>query len=136
MDDRIDRCAAPVVSARAISPSTLPSSRASSGLEQLPPIDQFLDAEWPRRIGATIELLQMGIALVETGAVSSAIFPEISVHAADRERSPLRPLGTLPARTPPVLRALLPTGAPLRPAVSALLDALRHEVRAASERKR
>ncbi len=104
------------------------------GMEQLPPIDQFPDAEWPRRIGATIELLQMGIALVETGAVLG-YFPEISVHS-QLASGRLFALSGLPARVPFVLRALLPAGAPMRPAVSALLDALRHEVRAASERKR
>jgi DNA-binding transcriptional LysR family regulator len=104
------------------------------GLEQLPPIDQFPDAEWPRRVGATIELLQMGIALVETGAVLG-YFPEITVRA-QLASGKLHALAGLPARAPFVLRALVPVGAPVRPPVAALLAALRHEVHAASARKR
>ncbi len=96
------------------------------GLEHLPPIDQFPDAEWPRRIGASIELLQMGIALVETGAVLG-YFPEISVRA-QLAKGTLIALSGLPTRAPFVLRALTPAGAPPRPAVSALLDALRTEM--------
>jgi len=104
------------------------------GLEQLAPIDQFPDAEWPRRVGATIELLQMGVALAETGAVLG-YFPEISVRA-QLASGRLLALRGLPARAPFVLRALWPGGAPMRPAVRALLDAVRREAHAASVRKR
>jgi DNA-binding transcriptional LysR family regulator len=100
------------------------------GLEHLPPIDQFPDTEWPRRVGASIELLQMGIALVETGA-ALGYFPEISVRAS-LATGALFALGGLPPRAPFVLRALTPVGAPSRHAVSALLDALRAELRQAS----
>jgi DNA-binding transcriptional LysR family regulator len=99
------------------------------GLEQLPSIDQFPELEWPRTIGATIELLQMGIALVEAGA-ALGYFPEISVRAllADGRLFALRGVPTCP---PFVLRALTLAGAPSRPAVRALLSGVTAEVRAA-----
>lgn len=104
------------------------------GLEQLPSIDQFPDLEWPRRVGATIELLQMGIALVETGVVLG-YFPEISVRA-QLDEGRLFALAGLPVRPPFVLRALPPASAPVRPAVTALLDALGQELRALAARPR
>lgn len=104
------------------------------GLEHAPPIDQFPDAEWPRRVGATIELLQMGIALVEAGA-ALGYFPEISVRA-ELDQGRLFALPGLPPRPPFVLRALLPAGAPIRPAVRVLLDALREQAHAATTRPR
>ena len=98
--------------------------------EHQPPIDQFPDLAWPRTIGATIELLQMGIALVETGVVLG-YFPEISVRGAIEARR-LVVLEGLPARPPFVLHALLPAGAPRRTSTVALLDALRAEVASAT----
>ncbi|MBN8614194.1 MAG: LysR family transcriptional regulator [Deltaproteobacteria bacterium] len=98
------------------------------GLEHLPSIDQFPDAEWPRKVGASIELLQMGIALVESGAVLG-YFPEISVRDRIARRT-LVPLAGLPARAPFLLHALLPAGATPRPATRTLLDALSREIRA------
>ena len=44
-----------------------------------PALDQFPDQQWPRRVGATIELLQAGIQLVCGGAYLGC-FPEISVR--------------------------------------------------------
>lgn len=96
------------------------------GHEHDAPIDQFPDTAWPRRVGATIELLQMGVALVETGAVLG-YFPEISVREALR-RGRLRALAGLPAREPFVLRALVRAGAAPRPVVARLLEALRREL--------
>lgn len=103
------------------------------GLEHLPPIDQFPDAEWPRRIGASIELLQMGIALVETGVVLG-YFPEISVRS-QLAKGTLLALSGLPPQPPFVLRALTLAGAPPRATVVALLEALRAELTRASPPK-
>lgn len=96
------------------------------GREHAPSIDQFPDAAWPREVGATIELLQMAVALVETGVVLG-YFPEITVRdlLADGR---LFGLEGLPERPPFVLRALTRAGAPPRPAVRVLLDALRTEI--------
>src|SRR6185436_10985365 len=95
------------------------------GVEHLPVLDQFPDQEWPRAIGGTIELLQMGVRLVEEGA-GLGYFPEISVRA-QLQSGRLRALRGLPRdRAPFVLRALTRSGSPLRPAVRALL----HEVEA------
>lgn len=99
------------------------------GLEHLPSIDEFPDGTWPRRIGATIELLQMGVALCEQG-VMLGYFPEISVRAALDERR-LFALRGLPPRPPFVLRALVPSGAAARPGVRTLIDALAREIRRA-----
>jgi DNA-binding transcriptional LysR family regulator len=102
------------------------------GLEHQPPIDQFPDLAWPRAIGATIELLQMGVALVETGAVLG-YFPEISVRSAIDARR-LFVLDGLPPRPPFVLHALLPAHARRRPSIVALLDAIEQEIAAAGRR--
>jgi DNA-binding transcriptional LysR family regulator len=102
------------------------------GLEHLPSLDQFPDDEWPRSVGATIELLQMGVRLCEEG-VLLGYFPAISVRPQLRDGR-LWSLRGLPARAPFVLRALTRAGAPLRAPTRALLDALAAEVKRASRR--
>ncbi len=97
------------------------------GLEHLPSLDQFPDDEWPRTVGATIELLQMGVRLCEEG-VALGYFPEISVRAQLRDGR-LQVLGGLPPRAPFVLRALTRGGAPIRSATRALIDELAAQVR-------
>ena len=97
------------------------------GLEHAPVLDQFPDRRFPRRVGATIELLQMGIELVPSG-VNLGYFPEMSVrrHLASGRLKALRGLSVAP---PFELRALLRRGVPLRPAVRALLDEVAAVVR-------
>jgi LysR family transcriptional regulator, carnitine catabolism transcriptional activator len=104
------------------------------GLEHAPSIDQFPDLSWPRTVGATIELLQMGIALAEAGAFLG-YFPEISVRA-QLDDGRLHALAGLPERPPFVLRALVRAGAPRRPALQALLAALTAEIGAATAPRR
>jgi DNA-binding transcriptional LysR family regulator len=104
------------------------------GLEHLPPLDQFPESAWPRTIGTTIELLQMGVRLVEEGA-GLGYFPAISVRAQLRDGR-LRALRGLPARPPFALRALTRAGAPRRPAVKALLAEMTRLVREATRTSR
>jgi DNA-binding transcriptional LysR family regulator len=89
----------------------------------LPSLDQFPDALAPRRVGATIELLQMGVALAMTGAYLGC-FPEITVRRALRDGS-LRALRGLPRGAPFQLRALSRAGVRPRAAVSALIAEVR-----------
>lgn len=98
------------------------------GLEHAPPLDQFPEDRWPRRVGATIELLQMAIELVASG-VFLGFFPEMSVrsHVASGR---LRVLTGLGATAPFELRALLRSGVPPRPAVRVLLDEVSRSLRA------
>jgi DNA-binding transcriptional LysR family regulator len=67
--------------------------------EHLPPLDQFPENRVTRRVGATIELLQMMVELVIAGTYLGC-FPEISVahHLANKD---LRTLHGLPGLFPP-----------------------------------
>lgn len=65
------------------------------GAEHLPSIDQFPDAEWPRKVGATIELLRMGVSLVEEGAFLG-YFPAIAIQR-ELDAGALVPLESPPA---------------------------------------
>jgi DNA-binding transcriptional LysR family regulator len=98
------------------------------GLEHLPSLDQFPDDVWPRRVGATIELLRMGVALVQEG-VYLGYFPEISI------RNELAARSLFPLRSPPAppfqLAAMLPR-ARARPEALELVE----EVRALVGRRR
>ena len=96
------------------------------GEEGAPPIDQF-PGSIVRRVGATIELLQMGIALASESALLG-YFPAISVEPLVR-RGELRAFpiaGTLPF----TLRATFRPGDDDRRAVRVTLDALRAALRA------
>jgi DNA-binding transcriptional LysR family regulator len=96
------------------------------GREHLPSLDQFPEDAWPRSVGVTIELLQMGVRLCEEGVVLG-YFPEISVRRQLRQGS-LHALSGLPPRPPFVLSALTREGAALRPAARALLDAMAAQI--------
>jgi DNA-binding transcriptional LysR family regulator len=101
------------------------------GLEHHPVLDQFPEAEWPRAVGCTIELLQMGVRLAEEGA-GLGYFPEVSVRAQLRDGR-LRALRGLPRARPPfVLRALTRERASLRPAVRLLIEGVGRCVRDAT----
>lgn len=94
--------------------------------EHLPPLDQF-PARVPRRIGATIELMQMGIELAVGGAFVG-YFPEITVRPLLRDGR-LKVLRGLPAGEPFELRAIVRRGVRASPAVSALVEALQAQLR-------
>ncbi|MBI3074001.1 MAG: LysR family transcriptional regulator [Deltaproteobacteria bacterium] len=90
------------------------------GAEHLPPLDQFLDL--PRHVGATIELLQMGVSLALSGQFL-AYFPQITIAAQLRNGS-LKALRGLPRGRPFDLRALTRVGVRPRPAASQLIETL------------
>lgn len=93
------------------------------GMEHLPVIDRFPDATSPRRVGATIELLQMGVQLVLAGSYLG-YFPEISVRH-HIEAGSLRVLRGLAPGPPFDLVVLLPPGTRGRPAVLALVEEMK-----------
>jgi DNA-binding transcriptional LysR family regulator len=66
--------------------------------EHLPSLDQFPEDRYPRRVGATIELLQMMVELTIAGTYLG-YFPELSVahHLATRDLVSLRGLTDLPS---------------------------------------
>lgn len=94
------------------------------GAEHLPSLDQFPDERWPRAVGATIELMQMGIALVEEGAFLG-YFPEITVRDKLTQGSLVRLLS--PPAPPFELVALLPASGS-RPGADALVEAMREAI--------
>jgi DNA-binding transcriptional LysR family regulator len=98
------------------------------GAEHLPSLDQFPDDRWPRKVGATIELLEMAIALAVEGAFLG-YFPAICVESEVSSRA----LVTLasPSAPPFELLALTPArGA--RPAAAALVDEVSRAIAASS----
>lgn len=96
------------------------------GLEHLPPIDQYPDEILPRRVGVTIELMQMALALVvETALVGT--FPAVNVRAAVAEGR-LRILTAAPVGPSFQLNALTAADAPRRRAVETLVAAVQRTV--------
>jgi len=94
------------------------------------PLDQFPEASAPRRVGATIELLQMGVQLAIEGAYLG-YFPEVSIRRALEDGRLWRLRGVRGA-TPFVLRALTRKGAPRRPVVRRVIEEVRLHVRRAT----
>ncbi len=90
--------------------------------EDLPAIDQFPDEVTPRRVAATIELLQMAIAMVRGGRFLG-YFPETAV-ARLVATGELRVLTGVPVGPPFELRALTRRGAPQKAAVERLVERL------------
>jgi DNA-binding transcriptional LysR family regulator len=89
----------------------------------LPSLDQFPD-EHPRRVGATIELLQMMIELTIAGTYLGH-FPEVSVqgHLASGTLRALKGFGDLPRFR---LGAWFRRGGQLKRSARALIDTMRH----------
>lgn len=89
--------------------------------EYLTTLDQFPDDVYPRRVGATIELMQMGVQLAIDGAYLG-YFPEVSIrcYLADGR---LKALTGLQPGAPFELVALTPKGGTL-PATELLIEAL------------
>ena len=96
------------------------------GLEHLPVIDRFPDDVHPRRVGATIELLQMGIQLV-VGGDWLGYFPEITIRHHLRDGS-LIALRGLRAGPPFDLLALYPAGPRPRRGAPLLVEEVRRVV--------
>jgi DNA-binding transcriptional LysR family regulator len=90
------------------------------GMEHMPVLDQYPEDKSPRRVGATVELLQMGVQLVVQGAYLG-YFPEISIRhlLADARLRMIR--GPAPGR-PFDLRALSRRAGRLKPAAVALIE--------------
>jgi DNA-binding transcriptional LysR family regulator len=98
------------------------------GDEHLPSLDQFPEALHPRRVGATIELLQMGVELAAEGELLG-YFPEVSVRkqlAAKR----LRALKGIPSGRPFQLHALSRAAVPMKPAARMLIARVMSAVKA------
>lgn len=100
--------------------------------EHLPPLDQFPE-EIPRRVGATIELLQMEVELVRSGAYLGFL-PEISV-ARELEKRDLRKLSGLGTKIEFELQALTREGA-RKPSAEELFEVLTRQAKTASQRDR
>ncbi|MGE0550713.1 MAG: LysR family transcriptional regulator [Kofleriaceae bacterium] len=102
------------------------------GAEHLPSLDQFPEARYPRRVGATIELLQMGVELVVEGGYLG-YFPEISVRRNLASKR-LHALNGLAGRPPFHLHALSRAAVPLKPAAADLIKRVSSEIRRQSRR--
>jgi DNA-binding transcriptional LysR family regulator len=96
-------------------------------LEHLPSLDQFPEGI-DRRIGATIELLQMGIQLAIQGGYIG-YFPEVSVRPYLEDGS-LKALKGLRAGPPFALHALTRADLPQKAATSLLIALISRTVRA------
>lgn len=103
------------------------------GKAHLPSLDQFPEPDPPRRVGATIELLQMGVRLAIGGAYLG-YFPQVSVQAAldDGRLRALQVEGLAPAPAFE-LQALLRRDLEPRRAALALLEAVRRRVARTTE---
>jgi DNA-binding transcriptional LysR family regulator len=101
--------------------------------EHLPPLDQFPEEQHPRRVGATIELLQMEVELVTSGTYLGFL-PEISILRELRDGS-LRALVGLGVETHFELQVLSREGT-AKPATERLLEAAREVVSQKAGRKR
>jgi DNA-binding transcriptional LysR family regulator len=99
------------------------------GLEQLPALDQFPERAHPRTVGATIELMQMGIELA-TGGRYLGFFPEVCVREQLQQRR-LRALRGMRFGVSFDLQALVREGAEPKRAARLLIDGVRVRVRAA-----
>jgi DNA-binding transcriptional LysR family regulator len=93
------------------------------GRPLLPAVDQYPDAAAPRRVGATIELLQTGITLTAEGPFL-ACFPEISIRR-ELESGRLRELVGGPRVPAFELAVLSPKNAAESPTIDALVAEMR-----------
>jgi DNA-binding transcriptional LysR family regulator len=95
--------------------------------EHLPSLDEFPEDRYARRVGATIELLQMGVELVLAGKLLGC-FPEVSIDhlVKSKELVVLRGLRGLPRFD---LLALTRDGVAPKRAAAALISLLRASLR-------
>lgn len=99
------------------------------GMEHLPVLDQFPDDRYRRKVGATIELLQMAVQLVVVGR-HLGYFPEVSVRA-HLESGRLKALRGLRHQARFDLRAITRKEGSRKQAVTLLIERLRRAVRGA-----
>jgi DNA-binding transcriptional LysR family regulator len=92
------------------------------GREHLPPVDGFPEDRYPRRIGATVELLQMATELVVDGRFLG-YFPDVGIRC-QLNHGELRRLEGLDLGPGFELCALLPSGLPAKASVRELLGSL------------
>lgn len=97
------------------------------GREYLPPSDCFPDARFPRRIGATAELLQMAIQMVVDGEFLG-YFPDISIRC-QLNHDELRRLDGLTELPGFELFAVTREGATQKPAAELLVEYVRDALR-------
>lgn len=97
------------------------------GLEHLPPIDQYPDEVLPRRVGVTIELMQMALSLVMEAAIIGT-FPAVNVRGAVADGR-LRILTGAPVGPSFELSALTSAEAPRRRSVETLIEMVHRTVR-------
>jgi DNA-binding transcriptional LysR family regulator len=98
--------------------------------EYLPTLDQFPTGSLSRRVGCTIELMQMAIQLCLDGAYLG-YFPEVAIRCY-LSRGELKQLEGLPPRDPFELVALTRKGVPPRGAVLELIETLRVQIEESS----
>lgn len=91
--------------------------------EHLPALDQFPEAAHARRVGATIELLQMGIRMAASGSLLG-YFPEVSVRQLLDDGS-LHELRGVRLGPPFELKALTREGIPPKMATTELIEQVR-----------
>lgn len=92
--------------------------------DHLPPLDGFPDDRHPRRVGATVELMQMGVQLALDGAFLGW-FPQVTIrcYLSDGRLRALEGLEPSPAFE---LVALSPRSGGLRAGAAKLIEAFRH----------
>jgi DNA-binding transcriptional LysR family regulator len=95
--------------------------------EHLAPLDQFPERLYPRRVGATIELLQMLIELALAGRYLACV-PEVSV-ARELSAGDLHVLHGLEGLPAFELRAITRRGVPPRKAALKLIEEIRRAAR-------
>lgn len=96
------------------------------GREYLPAGDHFPEDRYPRRIGATVELMQLAIQMVMEGAFLG-VFPNVAIRC-QLNHGELRALRGLELGPPVQLRALLRKKGKPKRAVALLLERLERTI--------
>jgi DNA-binding transcriptional LysR family regulator len=91
--------------------------------EYLPSQDNFPNQRFPRRVGATIELMQMGIQMAFDGAYLG-YFPEVSI-SCQLSHGELKALQGLETGVPFQLNAVVRKGREARAAVQLVIDTIK-----------
>jgi len=95
--------------------------------EYMTTLDQFPEARYPRAVGATIELMQMGVQMVIDGAYMG-YFPAVTIRCYIN-KGELKILDGLEPGMPFRLQALTRKGAKPRAAAMLVIDELRETIR-------
>ena len=94
--------------------------------DYLPPMDQFPEATYPRHIGATTELLQLGVQLAIDGAYLG-YFPEVTI-CCYISRGELKILDGIKPGRPFRLEAITRKGATPRAAAMVIMEELKQTI--------